>query len=63
MVFTTDRVAYVSSRSLLHTDDRVEFSDGNLNVEGVGMELMVNTRILKINKQVTASYGGGALTP
>ena len=63
MKFTTDKVAYISSRSLLRTADRVEFADGNLKVEGVGMELMVDTKILKINKQVTASYGGGALKP
>ena len=63
MEFTTERVAYVSSRSLLHTADRVKFSDGNLKVEGVGMDLMIDTRILKINTQVTASYGGGALKP
>lgn len=63
MEFTTERVDFDSSRSLLHTADRVKFSDGNLKVEGVGMDLMVDTRILKINTQVTASYGGGALKP
>ena len=58
MEFTTDRVAYIASRSMLQAPAWVKFSDGNLTVEGIGMELMLDTKILKINQQVTASYGG-----
>lgn len=63
MAFTTGRVAYVAASSMLRTADRVRFSDGNLAVEGIGMEFMVNRKQLKIMRQVAASYTPGTARP
>lgn len=63
MEFTTGRVAYVAASSMLRTADRVRFSDGNLAVEGIGMEFMVNRKQLKIMRQVAASYTPGTARP
>jgi LPS export ABC transporter protein LptC len=63
MQFTTGRIAYIASRSMLKTPDRVKFSDVNLAVEGVGMEFMVDTKQAKILHQVTASYTPGKVKP
>lgn len=59
MEFSTGRVAYLSARSLLKTADRVKFSDGALAVEGVGMEFMVDSKRVKILRDVDASYTPG----
>jgi len=56
MKFTTEKVAYVAAESTLQSGERVKFTDGNLKVEGTGMEFKVETKKLKILQQVTASY-------
>jgi LPS export ABC transporter protein LptC len=61
--FKTGRVEYIAAGSLLRSADRVKFTDGNLTVEGVGMELMVETKRLKIMQQVNASYTSGIRKP
>jgi len=63
MQFTTGRIAYIAARSMLKTADRVKFSDVNLAVEGIGMEFMVDTKLIKIMQQVTASYTPGTVKP
>lgn len=52
--FSTGHVEYRKSRSLVTTPDRVRLVDGNLSVEGTGMELRVDTRKLRILHNVTA---------
>lgn len=54
MKFTTGHIEYRESRSLVSTPDRVKLVDGNLSVEGTGMELRVDTRKLRILHNVTA---------
>ena len=57
--FSTERIAYIGAQSLLRTTERVKFNDGNLKVEGVGMDFMVDEKTLKILRQVEASYSVG----
>lgn len=59
MRFTTESAIYVANRSLIKTADRVRFSDGQLDLDGVGMELMTVTKNLRIMKDVTASVRTG----
>lgn len=54
MKFTTGHIEYRESRSLVTTTDRVRLVDGNLSVEGTGMELRVDTRKLRVLHNVTA---------
>lgn len=60
MEFATGRIAYKAERAMLHTTDRVRFTDGSLTVEGVGMELMTDSKNMKILHDVTASIRPGA---
>jgi LPS export ABC transporter protein LptC len=62
MEFVTERISYIAARSMLKTDDRVKFTDAGLAVAGVGMEFMVDTKQLKILRQVEASYIPGKVT-
>lgn len=59
MEFTTGRASYQSNRSLVVTDDRVRFTDGGMSVTGVGMELSVKTRQVRIMRDVTATVAPG----
>lgn len=54
MQFSTGHVAYQSARSLVTTDDRVRYADGQFDVDGVGMEFSVKSRDLRILKDVRA---------
>jgi LPS export ABC transporter protein LptC len=60
MEFTTSQAMYRAGRSVIETPARVKFSDGKLVVEGVGMELMTETRRIRILHDVTASMQSGA---
>jgi LPS export ABC transporter protein LptC len=60
MVFTTGQAAYAAARSMVHTADRVKFSDGSLTVEGRGMEFLVEEKKMKILHDVTASFIPGS---
>ena len=55
MVFTTGQAAYAAARSMIHTADRVKFNDGNLTLEGRGMQFNVETRKMKLEQDVTAT--------
>ena len=55
MVFTTGQAAYAAARSMIHSADRVKFTDGNLTVEGRGMQFNVETRKMKLEQDVTAT--------
>ncbi len=57
--FVTGHATYSADQSRIHTPDRVRFTDGNLSVEGVGMEFMTTTKNLKIFREVTAQVGSG----
>lgn len=61
MEFATERADYIAARSMIRTAARVRFTDGNLTVEGVGMEFMTGSRGVKILRDVTATVraGGG----
>lgn len=59
MEFATGSVYYQSARSLVTTKDRVRYSDPSLSVEGVGMELAVKTRNLRVLKDVRATVRPG----
>jgi LPS export ABC transporter protein LptC len=63
MVFTTGQAAYAAARSMVHTADRVKFSDGSLTVEGRGMEFLVEQKKMKILQDVTASFIPGTGKP
>lgn len=54
MKFTTGHVEYYAARSLISTSDRVKLVDGNLSVEGTGMEMQVDTKRLRVLHNVTA---------
>jgi LPS export ABC transporter protein LptC len=60
MEFHTGHAEYNNARSMIRTADRVRFADGNLAVEGVGMELMTDSRSVKILRNVTATVHAGA---
>lgn len=59
MEFASGRASYQSKRSLVVTDDRVRFTDGGMSVSGVGMELSVKTRQVRILRDVTATVAPG----
>lgn len=59
MRFSTESAMYEDGRSMIKSTDRVKFSDGRLDLDGVGMELATATRNLKIMKDVTASVRTG----
>ena len=61
MRFTTGRAAYVAARSMIHTNDRVKFTDGSLSLEGRGLEFMVETDRMRLLNEVTAVFTPGAL--
>ena len=63
MVFTTGQAAYAADRSMVHTADRVKFSDGSLTVEGRGMEFLVAEKKMKILQDVTSSFIPGTGKP
>ena len=54
--FSTSRLTYVAARSQLETGEPVHFSDGGLQLEGVGMEFQTKTRRLRLMKDVSAVY-------
>lgn len=60
MKFTTGHIRYISSRSLVQTDDHVAYTYGNLVVEGTGLELMLKTKRVRVLKNVTANIGARA---
>ena len=63
LTFTTGRIAYIAGGSMLRTADRVKFADRNFTVEGVGMELLVDSKTLKIMEQVEATYTAKGAQP
>jgi LPS export ABC transporter protein LptC len=63
MEFTTARASYLAGSSLVRTADPVRFSNGNMKVQGTGMEFFVETRVLKILNNVTADFVPGAVLP
>jgi len=54
MKFTTGHVEYHAARSLISTSDQVRLVDGNLSVEGTGMEMQVDAKRLRVLHNVTA---------
>uniref|UniRef100_C6E4X2 LPS export ABC transporter periplasmic protein LptC n=1 Tax=Geobacter sp. (strain M21) TaxID=443144 RepID=C6E4X2_GEOSM len=54
--FSASNVSYLASRSLLVSEDRVRFSDGGNELEGVGMEFQTQTRRFKLKKDVSAVF-------
>ncbi len=60
MKFTTGHVNYISSRSLVSTNDHVAFTDGRLAVKGTGLELMLKTKSVRVLNNVTANIGSRA---
>ena len=54
--FSTSRLNYVAARSLLESGEHVQFSDGGMQLEGVGMEFQTQTRRLRLMKDVIAVY-------
>jgi LPS export ABC transporter protein LptC len=63
MVFTTGQATYTAARSMVHTADRVRFSNESLTVEGQGMELMTESKKVKVLQDVTATYIPGTGKP
>ncbi|HEY6838038.1 MAG TPA: LPS export ABC transporter periplasmic protein LptC [Geobacteraceae bacterium] len=59
MEFTSNSAAYVAARSMIVTPDHVRFSDGMLSVEGVGMELAIDSRTVRVLHEVTANVTPG----
>ena len=63
MEFSTAKASYLAEKSLIRTADPVRFSDGSLKVQGVGMEYKVETRMLKILRDVTADFAPRSVRP
>jgi len=63
MEFTTARASYLANKSLIRTVDKVRFSDGSMKLQGTGMEFKVETRMLKIFKDVTVDFVPGTVRP
>ena len=63
MMFTTAKASYLADRSLIRSADPVRFSDRSMKLQGTGMEFMVETRTLKILKDVTADFVPGSVRP
>ncbi|WP_243373044.1 LPS export ABC transporter periplasmic protein LptC [Geotalea sp. SG265] len=59
MHFSSERACYLADRALIRTNDPVRFIDGRIDLSGVGMELNVATRDLKIMKDVSADIKSG----
>lgn len=59
MRFSSQRAMYLAGRAVITTNDPVTFTDGKIEVKGVGMELKTTTRDLKILKDVTADIKSG----
>ncbi|ACM20631.1 lipopolysaccharide ABC transporter, periplasmic protein LptC [Geotalea daltonii FRC-32] len=59
MHFSSATARFVGANALIRTDDPVRFTDGRIEVSGVGMELKTTTRDLKIKKGVTADIMNG----
>jgi LPS export ABC transporter protein LptC len=57
MKFNTGHIRYISSRSMFSTNDHVTFADGGLIVNGIGMELMLKTKNVRVLKNVAADIG------
>jgi LPS export ABC transporter protein LptC len=57
--FTTERLSYVAARSLVTTQDRIEFVDGPLTVQGTGMDLSTATGSAHVLHGVTATISPG----
>lgn len=53
MEFTTTALRYKAADALLTTPEKIHFSDGMLTVEGVGMDLDLERRVMKISRQVS----------
>lgn len=54
--FSASNLSYLASRSLLVSEERVRFSDGGNELEGVGMEFQTQTRRFKLKKDVSAVF-------
>lgn len=58
-VVAADSVTYVAAASLLKSAGRIRINDGNLAVDGVGMEFRTDTKGLKLLSDVNASIKSG----
>ncbi len=58
-IFPTDRAIYLADRSLIKSSDPIRFTDGKIELSGVGMELNTATKDLKVMKDVTAALKSG----
>lgn len=54
MEFTSDNATYFAGRSMIVSTGRVTFTDGTLNLDGVGMEFMPASKNVRILQKVTA---------
>lgn len=59
MEFTTASVRFLAGPELLTTDDSVKYSDGDIMVEGTGMEYRVASARLRVKDDVTAHVNNG----
>ena len=59
MEFTAPSAGYRADREVIVSSERVRFSNGRLTVEGVGMELDVDSRRVRIGADVTANIAPG----
>lgn len=57
--FTAETAAYIADRALIKTNSPVRFTDGKIEITGIGMEFMTATRDLKIMKDVIAEIKTG----
>ncbi len=57
MRFETGHLFYQASSSIISTRDHIKFTEGNLSVEGIGMELMIKAKKVRVLSNVTALVG------
>ncbi len=55
--FRTGQLEYLAAKGMIRSADRVSLTDGNLRVEGVGLECSVQGRNIRIMRDVTARIG------
>ncbi len=58
-IAAADSVTYVAAASLLKSAGRVRITDGNLTVDGAGMEFRTDTKGLRLLSDVNASIKSG----
>jgi len=61
MTFKTDRILYDSNLRKFTTKEKIFFSDSALTLDGIGLEMLVDTQQVKVLRQVSATITPGKM--